>query len=118
MSSFATFPTRAPQRAVACSVCPRAAFFQARLESAAGHERILRRVNACASHLVEVILQLRAWARRHHVTRGWLTTLAIDPYAMPRLAALGITDPGFTFYSAPLTQPIAAAIIEEDFQDA
>jgi hypothetical protein len=102
---------------VACSVCTRAAFFQARLESAAGHEPILRRANACASHLVEVILQLRAWARRHHVTRGWLTALAIDPYGMPRLAALGITDPGFAFYSAPLTPPNATAITEGDLQD-
>ena len=30
--------------------------------------------------------------------------LAIDPYALPRLAALGIPEPGFAFYTAPIAQ--------------
>jgi hypothetical protein len=88
----------------ACTACTRPAFFQARVESPAGREFIARRVNACAGHLAEVIQRLRAWARCHDVARGRLTVLAIDPYALPRLAALGIADPGFAFYSAPVTE--------------
>jgi hypothetical protein len=106
-------PSGAPGMAVPCSACTRAAFFQARVESPVGQEFTLRRVNACASHLVEVIKRLRAWARGHDASRGWLTVLAIDPYALPRLAALGIADPGFAFYSAPITQLVTAAAEEE-----
>jgi hypothetical protein len=89
-----------PGGAIACSTCPRAACFQARIESPAGPEHTRRHANACASHLVEVIQLLRAGARE--LTGGWLTVLAIDPYALPRLAALGVTDQGFAFYSAPV----------------
>jgi hypothetical protein len=95
--------------AAACTACPRAAFFQVRVERPSGHAR--RRANACATHLVEVIEQMRAWARDSHLTGGWLTVLAVDPYALPRLAALGIPEPGFAFYSAPITSaPITAAL--------
>jgi hypothetical protein len=119
--SAAPVPNVTPGGAAACSECTRAAFFQARVEWPPGyapsrehgreHGRELtgRRANACASHLVEVIQLLRAWARGSHLTGGWLTVLAIDPYALPRLAALGIPEPGFAFYTAPITQPPVAS---------
>jgi hypothetical protein len=96
----ALVPHVTPKGATACSTCSRAACFQARIESTAGSEQTRRHANACASHLVEVIQLLRAGARE--LTGGWLTVLAIDPYALPRLAALGVTDQGFAFYSAPV----------------
>lgn len=92
--------------AIACTVCTRAAFFQARVEWAAGapgRDRVRRRANACASHVIDAVQLLRAWGHDSELAGGWLTVLAIDPYAMPRLAALGIADPGFVFYSARLT---------------
>jgi len=92
-----------PDGAATCSECTRAACFQARVEWPPGREHTRRRANACASHLVEVIQLLRTWARDSHLTGGWLTVLAIDPYALPRLAALGIPEPGFAFYTAPIT---------------
>jgi hypothetical protein len=101
-----------PRGAAACSMCPRPASFQARVESPdsqsldgqplGGQGHALRRANACAGHLVEVIEGLRAWARARQLTDGWVTALAIDPYALPRLAARGITEHGFAFYTAPL----------------
>jgi hypothetical protein len=96
-------PDLTPSGAVACIVCARAAFFQARVEWPAGRERIRRRASACASHVIDAIQLLRAWGHDSQLTAGWLTVLAIDPYALPRLAALGIADPGFIFYSARLT---------------
>jgi hypothetical protein len=96
-------PDVTPGGAATCSSCTRAAFFQARVEWPPGREHTRRRANACASHLVEVIQLLRTWARDSHLTGGWLTVLAIDPYALPRLAALGIPEPGFAFYTAPIT---------------
>jgi hypothetical protein len=103
--------------AAACSECTREAFFQARIESPAGrwHTRwhTRRRANACSSHLVEVIQTLCAWAQDNHLAAGCLTVLAIDPYSLPRLAVLGVTDEGFAFYSAPITRPGAAARREE-----
>lgn len=95
--------------AAACSACAREACFQARVESPAGIEHTRRRANACAAHLVEVVQTLRAWGGARNFTGGWLTVLAIDPYALPRLAAHGIADHGFAFYSCPITRPIAAA---------
>jgi hypothetical protein len=92
-----------PSGDVACVVCPHAAFFQARVEWGTGPERIRRRVNACASHVIDAIQLLRAWGHDSQLTAGWLTVLAIDPHALPRLAALGIADPGFVFYSARLS---------------
>jgi hypothetical protein len=36
---------------------------------------------------------------------------ANDPYALPRVAALGIPEPGFAFYTAPVTQaPVAGQL--------
>jgi hypothetical protein len=99
--------------AVACVLCAREAFFQARVEWAAGRERIRRRANACATHVIEAIQLLRAWGHDSELTGGWLTVLAIDPHALPRLAALGIADPGFMFYSARLTAPGAGRRREE-----
>jgi hypothetical protein len=106
-------PNLAPGEAAACSACAREACFQARVESPAGNQHIRRRANACASHLVEVIQMLRAWAGSRLLTGGWLTVLAIDPYALPRLAARGVTDHGFAFYSAPITRAGVTARLEE-----
>jgi hypothetical protein len=111
--SAAPVPNVTPGGAARCSECTRAAFFQARVEwppgRGHGREHSGRRANACASHLVDVIQLLRTWARGSHLTGGWLTVLAIDPYALPRLAALGIPEPGFAFYTAPITQPPVAS---------
>ena len=107
--SAAPVPNVTPGGAATCSECSRAAFFQARVEWPHGREHSGRRANACASHLVEVIQLLRTWARGSHPAGGWLTVLAIDPYALPRLAALGIPEPGFAFYTAPVTQPPVAS---------
>jgi hypothetical protein len=117
MTSCAAIPDQVaqkpmPGRPLPCTACTRAAFFQARVESPAGPEFVLRRVNACAGHLVEVIIQLRAWACRRHVSCGRLTLLAIDPYALSRLAARNVPAPGFIFYSAPLTDPLSADVTE------
>jgi hypothetical protein len=104
------------ERSVACTQCGRTAFFQARVEYPAGPEFIRRRASTCSSHLIDIIQMLRSWARdRQLATGGWLTVLAIDPYALPRLAALGITDLGFVFYSAPITRSSAAARHEEEW---
>jgi hypothetical protein len=106
----APVPNVTQAAAAACDVCPRAAFFQVRVEGPPGHEHPRRRANACATHLVDVIELLRAWALDSHLADGRLTVLAIDPYALPRLAALGIPEPGFAFYSAPVTaDPVSAA---------
>jgi hypothetical protein len=103
------------ERAVACTECGGAAFFQARIEYPAGPEFIRRRANACSGHLIDIIQLLRSWARAQQIATGsWLTVLAIDPYALPRLAALGIADPGFAFYSAPITRFGAAGRHEEE----
>jgi hypothetical protein len=104
-------------RAVACATCTRAAFFQARVEYPAGPEFIRRRANACSVHLVDVIQLLRGWARaRRLASGGWLTVLAIDPYALLRLAAVGVADPGFVFYSAPITRFAEIAPSAEEHQ--
>jgi hypothetical protein len=106
-----------PKRAAECTECTRPAFFQARLEYPAGAEFIRRRANACSGHLTDIIELLRSWARDRELASGaWLTVLAIDPYALPRLAALGIADPGLAFYSAPVTRLGAAAEYEEEGQ--
>jgi hypothetical protein len=109
----ALIPNLAPTEAAACSACRREACFQARVDPAAGHQHAARRANACASHLVEVIQMLRAWASSSRLADGWLTVLAIDPYAVSRLAAEGVTDHGFAFYSAPINRPGVAARHEE-----
>jgi hypothetical protein len=95
-------PNLTPTGAAACTACTREAFFQVRIESPAGRGHALRRVNACASHLVDAIQAQRAWAETRQLTRCWLTVLAIDPYALPRLAARGVADHGFAFYSIPV----------------
>jgi hypothetical protein len=109
----ATIANVTPNGALACVLCAREAFFQARVEWAAGCERVRRRANACASHVIEAIQLLRAWGHDSELTGGWLTVLAIDPYALPRLAALGVADPGFIFFSARLTAPGADRLREE-----
>lgn len=109
----ALVPNVPPSGVAACSVCTRAAFFQACVEWQGGNGLIRRRVNTCASHVIEAIQLLRAWGHVSGLVDGWLTVLAIDPYALPRLAALGIADPGFAFYSAPIAWPVATAGREE-----
>ena len=106
-----------PKRAAACTQCTRPAFFQVRIEYPAGPEFTRRRANACSGHLTDIIELLRSWAQDREVASGaWFTVLAIDPYALPRLAALGVADPGFAFYSAPVTRLGAAAGHEEEWQ--
>jgi hypothetical protein len=112
-SQTVLIPNLAPREAAACSACRREACFQARVDPAAGHEHPARRANACASHLAEVIQMLHAWASSSRLADGWLTVLAIDPYAISRLAAEGITDHGFAFYSAPVNGAGVAARREE-----
>src|ERR1700677_3811558 len=108
----ALIPNLATREAAACGECGREACFQARVDPAAGHEHAARHANACASHLVEVIQMLRAWASSSRLAGAWLTVLAIDPYAISRLAE-GVTDHGFAFYSAPVTQSDMTARREE-----
>ncbi len=106
-----------PKRAVACTECTRLAFFQVRVEYPAGAEFIRHRANACSGHLTDIIELLRSWAQdRELASSAWLTVLAIDPYALPRLAALGIADPGFAFYSAPVSRLGATTEYEEEEQ--
>lgn len=109
----APVPHVTPGGPAACSVCTRAAFFQARVEWPAGREHTRRRENACASHVVEVMDLLRAWARERQLTGGWLTVLAIDPYALPRMAALGLPEPGFAFYTTPISGRVTGRPGEE-----
>src|SRR5215469_8957145 len=109
--SAAPVPNVTQDGAATCSECTRAASFQARVEWPPDGEHTGRRANACAGHLVEVIQLLRTWARGSGRDGAWLTVLAIDPYALPRLAALGIPEPGFAFYTAPVTQaPLASRL--------
>jgi|SRR5215469_14032843 len=109
----APVPDATPWGATVCSTCSRAAFFQARIESPAGREPA-RRANACASHLVEVIELLGAWARDSQLAGGMLTVLAIDPYALPRMNALGLPESGFAFYTTPVTgRPVTGRPITE-----
>lgn len=115
MSASSPNLTTRPAEAAACSACAREACFQARVESPAGQQHIRRRANACAGHLVEVIQMLRAWAGSRRLTGGWLTVLAIDPHALPRLAARGVTEHGFAFYSAPIARPGMTARLEEGY---
>jgi hypothetical protein len=102
-------PDAAPSAAAACATCTREASFQARVEYPPGHEFIRRRANACSSHLVEIVQTLRGWARASQLAGGMLTVLAIDPYALPRLMALGVADPGLVFYSVPISRGGGAA---------
>jgi len=108
----ASMPGVTPTAAVACGACTRAASFQARVECPPGNEFIRRRANACSSHLAEIVQALHAWARASQFTDGTLTVLAIDPYGLPRLMALGVADPGFLFYSVPVSQCGGAATQE------
>jgi hypothetical protein len=101
MPVFTPIQTMTADGAVMCSACPRAAFFQARVELPTGGEHIRRRAASCATHLVDVIQLLSSWAWASRLASGWLTVAAIDPYAQPRLATLGAVD-GFAFYSGPI----------------
>jgi hypothetical protein len=93
-----------PGVAIACVVCSGAAFFQARAEWPRGHSRVGRRTSACAAHVVEAIVLLRAWGHDCGLADGWLTVLAIDPHALGRPRGDGEgAEPGFPFYSAPLS---------------
>jgi hypothetical protein len=107
MSAFT--PGAAPSAAAACATCTRAASFQARVEYPPGHEFIRRRANACSSHLVDIVQALRGWARASQLAGGMMTVLAVDPYALPRLMALGVADPGLVFYSVPISRPGGSA---------
>ena len=104
----AAVPDATLSGAATCTTCTRVAFFQVRVESPDGRE-LAGRANACASHLVEVIELLSAWARASEFAGGWLTVLAIDPYGLPRMTALGLPESGFAFYTAPITVRVPAS---------
>ncbi len=92
--------------------CKRLACFQARVQVFSGHQLVQRRINACASHIVDAVQMLGAWARDQAET-GWLEVLAIDPYAavQPAAADDGMWRPGygFAFYAEPVDQPAGHA---------
>jgi len=87
--------------------CRRLACFQARVQVFSGHQLIHRRINACASHIVDAVQELGAWARAQADT-GWLEVLAIDPYAAAQPAGpgdrAGRPGYGFAFYGEPVDQ--------------
>jgi hypothetical protein len=109
-------PEAAERLATICQAgrsCARLACFQARVEASTGARPVYRHVDACAGHITEAVLDLKAWARDHSVVRGWLKVLAIDPYAAAHYAASG---PGtaalnFAFYSVPVGQQATAAAL-------
>ena len=90
--------------AVSCGRCTRLACFRASVEAPAGSEHARRSVDACASHLGDVVGALRAWAMSRPVAGARLTVAAIDPYSVPRMSALGVAEYGFAFYSVPLAE--------------
>jgi hypothetical protein len=92
--------------------CRRLACFQARVEVFSGHQLVRRQMNACASHIVDAVQELSAWARAQADT-GWLEVLAIDPYAAAQPAGPGDhawrPGYGFAFYAEPLDQSSESA---------
>jgi hypothetical protein len=87
--------------------CRRLACFQARVQVFSGHQLIHRRINACASHIVDAVQELGAWARDQADT-GWLEVFAIDPYSAAQPAGPGDSawrsGYGFAFYAEPVVQ--------------
>jgi hypothetical protein len=87
--------------------CRRLACFQARVQVFSGHQLIHRRINACASHIVDAVQELTAWGRDQADT-GWLEVLAIDPYAAALPTGPGDSawqrGYGFAFYAEPVDQ--------------
>jgi hypothetical protein len=105
-----TSPENAERLAVFCEPgrsCRRLACFQARVQVFSGHQLIHRRVNACASHIVDAVQELGAWARDQADT-GWLEVFAIDPYSAAQPAGPGDSawrsGYGFAFYAEPVDQ--------------
>jgi hypothetical protein len=98
-----------PAEPASCGACPRPAYFQARIDTPPPRGRTRQRANACASHLIEAMELLCAWSQAHDIAGGRLTVAAIDPYALPWMAARGIADYGFAFYSGPITRLDPAA---------
>lgn len=92
--------------------CARLACFQARVEASNGARTVHRHVDACASHITEAVLGLKAWARDHSVIGGWLKVLVIDPYAAACRAARGggLAELNFAFYAVPVGQQASAAL--------
>ena len=83
-------PEAAERLAATCQAgrsCARLACFQARVEASTGARPVYRHVDACAGHVTDAVLDLKAWARDHSVIGGWLKVLVIDPYAAARRAA-------------------------------
>jgi hypothetical protein len=87
--------------------CRRLACFQARVQVFSGQHLIHRRINACASHVVDAVQELGAWARAQADT-GWLEVFAIDPCAAAQPAGSGDRafrpGYGFAFHAEPVDQ--------------
>ena len=109
-------PEAAERLAATCQAgrsCARLACFQARVEASTGARPVYRHVDACAGHVTDAVLDLKAWARDHSVIGGWLKVLVIDPYAAARRAARsgGLAELNIAFYAVPVGQPATAAAL-------
>ncbi len=109
-------PEAAERLAATCQAgrsCARLACFQARVEASTGARPVHRHVDACAGHVTDAVLDLKAWARDHSVTGGWLKVLVIDPYAAACRAARGggLAELNFAFYSVPVGQQATTAAL-------
>ncbi len=107
-------PEAAERLAATCQAgrsCARLACFQARVEASTGARPVYRHVDACAGHVTDAVLDLKAWARDHSVIGGWLKVLVIDPYAAAGRAARGrgLAELKFPFYAVPVGQQATAA---------
>ncbi len=92
--------------------CARLACFQARVEATTGAPTVHRHVDACASHITEAVLDLKAWASDHWAVCGWLKVLAIDPYPARHAASgAGRSELNFAFFAVPVGQPAAAVAL-------
>lgn len=109
-------PEAAERLAATCQAgrsCTRLACFQARVEASTGARPVYRHVDACAGHVTDAVLDLKAWARDHSVIGGWLKVLVIDPYAAGRRSAVGggPAELNLAFYTVPVGQQATAALV-------
>jgi hypothetical protein len=89
----------------AATGCAEQACFQVRFEAFMGRRLVGHWANACAAHIGELVLDLRASARDCDLADAVVTVLAIDPAAELRIAAGGEPGPlwpGFAFSAFPV----------------
>jgi hypothetical protein len=89
----------------AAAGCAEQVCFQVRFEALMGRRLVGHWSNACAAHVGELVLDLRASARDCDLADGRVTVLAVDPGAEFRLAAgdrPGPLWPGFAFSAFPV----------------